>query len=114
MTAVRHRVQNLHAHQRVKTATEEAVAQDRLEPPGLGQAASLPSAAVESRELEAIYRQATADLNAQDRTVVVLRWEKGYSFEAIAQALGISKNGARHILLRAERLVQRRFAEYRR
>lgn len=111
--AVRNRARDWHAHARVVRGTEDAVTHALLDPPAINQGSAPPDVLTESHEFVAAYHRALAALSDREREAALLRWEEGLSFEQIAVVLGLSKNGVRKILLRAQARVQTDLAAYR-
>jgi RNA polymerase sigma-70 factor (ECF subfamily) len=111
--AVRNRARDWHAHARVIRATEDAVTHALQDPPAINQGSAPPDVIAESHEFVAAYQRALTALSDREREAAVLRWEDGLSFEQIAVVLGLSKNGVRKILLRAQTRVQADLAAYR-
>jgi RNA polymerase sigma-70 factor (ECF subfamily) len=111
--AVRNRTRNLRAHDQVVQATATQVTQAQADVPAMGQAPIAADSAVEVEEFWSAYRRALALLTDREREAALLRWEEGFTFEQVAQVLGLSVVGARGVILRAQRKVQAALAEYR-
>jgi len=112
-TAVRNRARAYRAHAHVERATETAVLDATLSPPGMGREATPADLALEEAELRAIYQRALATLTDREREAAVLRWESHWTIADIAAALELSVGGAHGLLARAQRKVQTALLEYR-
>lgn len=65
-----------------------------------------PEAALDSAELRRVVEEALAGLNADDRLILLLRYEQEMSGPEIASALGLSHTAARQRLFRALRRLE--------
>jgi RNA polymerase sigma factor (sigma-70 family) len=111
--AVRNRTRNLRAHAQVVQATEDAVSNEILTPPGMGQSFPSADSELEADEFWKAYRSVLSTLTDREREAALLRWEEGFTFEQIAEVLGLSIVGARGVVMRAQNKVQAALAEYR-
>jgi len=110
--AVRNRTRNLVHHDHVVSAFERAAHQETGDTAVVASAIPLPDAIAERSEFVAIYHQALELLTERERVAVLLRWEEDFTFEQVAQVLGTTKMGARHIILRAQQKVQAQLRSY--
>lgn len=111
--AVRNRTRNLWEHDAVVAAVEQAVADEALDTPAIGQPVERPDAAAEHDDFEHAYREALGVLTERERAAALLRWEDGFTFDQVGRVLGISTVGARALILRVQRKVQAGLAKYR-
>jgi RNA polymerase sigma-70 factor (ECF subfamily) len=112
--AVRHNAINRSKRGRVGDRMAAAVAAEYVEMPGRSQEALAADARVEVDEFMAAYHRAVGTLTEREQAAAFLRWEEGWTFERIGEALGMSNVGARKLLLRAQTKVQALLAPFRR
>jgi len=112
-TAVRNAVRQLGRHGRVVGGVESAVEQHAIAMPAHGSMGPAPDAAAEHDDFLRAYQRALATLSEREQVALTLRWEEEQTFEAIGAVLGLSKVGARTIVMRAESKVRVLLAEYR-
>jgi len=111
-TAVINRARDVGKHQRVVAGVEARVKNATLSVGTMGQPAQQPDHIVEARELRGAYQEALCTLNERERIAVLLRWEEDLTFDQIAQVLGSTKMGARHIFLKAQQKVHDKLLKY--
>ena len=78
------------------------------ESPGTGTGTPIPDAIVEENELQAMIRRYVDELPDTHRLIVLLRWDKQWSWQEIAEALGISSAAAQMQHLRALKTLRER------
>lgn len=106
--AVRNAARNLRKHEKI---VDDAAPMVQLDPPMASHA--MPSdAIVAHEEFMAAYHRALTVLTEQERIAAYLRWEETWPFERIGEVLSLSKVGARKVVLRAQRKVQKLLAEF--
>ncbi len=82
------------------------------ESPGSGTYASVPDAIIEENELQAVVRRYVNELPDTHRLIVLLRWEKQWSWQEIAEAVGVSSAAAQMQHLRALKTLRERLPKY--
>jgi len=112
-TAVRNRIRDLVRHERTTSAVEALVQDDALDTPAIGTAPVAPDTIVESEELLQAYRHALSLLTARERQAVQLRWDEELTLSQIAVALGVSIEGARLAIARAQQKIQVALEQFR-
>jgi RNA polymerase sigma-70 factor (ECF subfamily) len=99
-------------HTRVVRGVASAVEEQRLALPAHGRGPDTPDRRAEASEFYAAYQRALVVLNERERVAVQLRLEEDATFEEIGRVLGLSKVGARTVVLRAEEKIRALLAEY--
>lgn len=112
-TAVRNAARQLGRHGKVVDRVVSAVERSAIDLPAHGAALPRPDAAAEHDDFLQAYHRAIGTLAERERTALMLRWEDERTFEEIGQLLGLSKVGARTVVMRAESKVRALLAEYR-
>jgi len=112
-TAVRNAARQLGRHGKVVDRVVSAVERSAIDLPAHGAALPQPDVAVEHNDFLGAYHRAVETLADRERTALMLRWEEERTFEEIGQLLGLSKVGARTVVMRAESKVRALLAEYR-
>jgi len=113
-TAVINRVRNLGRHDRVVRELESSIKSQTAEVQLTGAPAPIPDLAVEQDELRSAYREVLDTLSERERIALLLRYEDDCTFEQIAQVLGSTKMGARHIVQRAQQKIYDKLLKYER
>lgn len=112
-TAVRNAARQVGRHGKVVDRVVSAVEQNTIELPAHGAGAVLPDVAAEHDDFLRAYQRALGTLAERERTALALRWEEERTFDEIGTVLGLSKVGARTVVMRAEGKVRALLAEYR-
>lgn len=110
--AVRNRARNMTRDTRVVRDTEYAVQQHALPTPAMGQSLASPDTEAEHQEFQDAYQRALHVLTDREREAGLLRWEEGLTFEQISEILGISNEGTRKVVLRAQRKLQKLLVDF--
>jgi len=111
--AVRNRAHDLLRHQRTVTNVETLVQDDALDAPAIGRAPVPPDVIAEGTEFMEAYRHALSILTGRERQALLLRWEEEMTLAQVSDALGMSIEGARTIIARAQQKIRRALAQYR-
>jgi RNA polymerase sigma-70 factor (ECF subfamily) len=112
-TAVRNAARQFGRHGKVVDRVVSAIEQSTIELPAHGGGTVLPDVAAEHDDFLRAYQRALGTLAERERTALALRWEEERTFEEIGTVLGLSKVGARTVVMRAEGKVRALLAEYR-
>lgn len=112
-TAVRNRVRDLVRHERTTTAVESRVQEEMLDAPAVGTAPVSPDVLVEGAEFMHAYQHALSILTTRERQALQLRWDQELTLSQVASALGISIEGARLAVARAQQKIQVALERYR-
>ncbi len=111
--SVRNRALNHARHDRVIAATAAAIQHHTLEARVIGRIGPTPDEAVASDDFYRAYRRTLATLTERERAALQLRWDEELPLEQIAEVLGMSIEGVRKLILRAQKKLQTILAEYR-
>jgi RNA polymerase sigma-70 factor (ECF subfamily) len=111
-TATRNRARNLGKHRQV---VERATTADpnAAEAAGISQVPRLADASTDAADFLAAYQRALTQLTERELTAALLRWEEGFTLEAIGQVLGVSTMSAQRIVLRARDKVYEALSAFR-
>ena len=112
-TAVRNRIRDLARHQRTTKAVEAFVQDEVLDAPAIGTGPAAPDVLAEGAEFIQSYREALLLLVPRERQALQLRWDEELTLSQIAAALGISIEGTRLAIARAQQKIQVALERYR-
>jgi RNA polymerase sigma-70 factor (ECF subfamily) len=112
VVAIRNRARNLSKRGRIMERIVRAIGTNTTPVPALSQPIPAADDTLETGEFQVAYRRALSLLTDRERMAVLLRWEEGWPFMRIGQALSLSDQGVRKLILRAQAKVRAELSAY--
>jgi len=111
--SVRNAAKLRYRHTHVIDRLQTRVARGYTEPPAVAHSDTNPATHVETADFYDAFRRALTALSDRERIALRLRLEDELTFDQIGTSLGISKVGARKLVLRAEAKIRELLADFR-
>jgi RNA polymerase sigma factor (sigma-70 family) len=112
-TSVRNAAKERRRQDQMVVRLHDSVAHGYVDSPAMGEGSFDPAARVETGDFYDAFRRATASLTEREALAFRLRLEEELTFEQIGELLGVSKVGARKMIMRAEEKVRALLADFR-
>jgi RNA polymerase sigma-70 factor (ECF subfamily) len=111
--SVRHAARERRRQDQMVAQLHDRIAHGYIDPPALGRSEMNSASRADAGDFYDVYRDALTTLTEREALAFRLRLEEELTFEQIGELLGLSKVGARKMILRAEEKIRALLSNFR-